>query len=165
MTTPTDNFIHQFEHPSDILPFMRDFVRSATRTLAVFSHQLTAALYDDPDLTAAISCLARRSVYSQVRLLVRDPRPLYGSDLPLLNLIQRLPSHMEIRAYLEGAADARSGYFIVDSQHLVHFTDEPALTGYACRYARAEARRLLDEFEHLWLYGSHQDENLRRLSL
>ena len=72
---------------------------------------------------------------------------------------------MTIRAYTEGASDPRMGFFCVDAEHLVHFADEPNLSGYARRHARAESRQLLDEFEHLWIYGSRQDTNLRRLTL
>ena len=102
---------------------------------------------------------------SCVHILVRDPRPLYGSDRPLLRLIQRLPSHMHIRVYTDGAANPHLGFFCADAEHLIHFADEPALAGFARRGARAESRKLLNEFEHLWVYGSRQDANLRRLSL
>jgi predicted GNAT family N-acyltransferase len=161
----TDNAVIRLEHASDVLPLLREFAGLAQRSIDIFSHQLIPALYDDAELVDAISSLARRGPQTQVRILVRDPRPLYGSDRPLLRLTQRLPSHMHIRAYIEGASDPRLGFFCVDEEHLIHFADEPALTGFARRQARAESRQLLDEFEHLWIYGSQEDANLRRLSL
>lgn len=160
-----DNPVVRLEHPSDVLPLMREFAGLAQRSIDIFSHQLNPALYDDAELVDVISALARRGPQTQIRILVRDPRPLYGCDRPLLTLAQRLPSHMQIRAYTEGASDPRLGFFCADGEHLIHFADEPALTGFARREARAESRQLRDEFEHLWIYGSREDANLRRLSL
>lgn len=160
-----DNPVVRLEHPSDVRPLMREFAGLAQRSIDIFSHQLNPALYDDAELVDVISALARRGPQTQIRILVRDPRPLYGCDRPLLTLTQRLPSHMQIRAYTEGASDPRLGFFCADAEHLIHFADEPALTGFARREARAESRQLLDEFEHLWIYGSREDANLRRLSL
>lgn len=160
-----DNPVVRLEHPSDVLPLMREFAGLAQRSIDIFSHQLNPALYDDAELVDVISALARRGPQTQIRILVRDPRPLYGCDRPLLTLTQRLPSHMQIRAYTEGASDPRLGFFCADAEHLIHFADEPALTGFAHRQARAESRQLLDEFERLWIYGSQEDANLRRLSL
>lgn len=160
-----DKSVIRLEHPSDVLPLMREFAVLAQRAIDIFSHQLNPALYDDAELADAISTLARKGPQTQVRILVRDPRPLYGSDKPLLRLSQRLPSHIGIRTYIEGASDPRLGFFCADEQHLIHFADEPALKGFARREARAESRPLLDEFEHLWIYGSREDVNLRRLSL
>jgi len=160
-----DNPVVRLEHPSDLLPLMREFAGLAQRSIDIFSHQLNPVLYDDAELVDAISALARGGRQTRIRILVRDPRPLYGSDRPLLTLTQRLPSHIHIRAYIEGASDPRLGFFCVDAEHLVRFADEPALKGFARHSARAESRQLLDEFEHLWIYGSREDSNLRRLSL
>lgn len=155
----------RLEHPSDVLPLMREFAGMAQRSIDIFTHQLNPALYDDEQLLDSVSRLARRGPQTQIRILIRDPRPLYGNDRPILTLSRRLPSHIHLRVYTEGASDARFGFLCVDAEHLLHFTDEPALTGFARRGARAESRQRLDEFEHLWVYGSRQDTNLRQLSL
>lgn len=165
MTINVDDNVHPLEHPSDVLPFLREFAFVALRQIDIFSHQLTPPIYSDPELVEAISQFARRGAHTKVRILVRDTRPLQGSDHPLLRLAQRLPSHIAIRAYLEGAQDEQMGFFCADTTHLVHYLDEPHLKGYARRNARAESRHLLAEFEHLWVYGSKADLNLRRLSL
>lgn len=165
MTSDADDKVHPLEHPSDVLPFLREFAAAALRHIDIFSHQLALPIYGDSELIEAISQFARRGAHTKVRILVRDTRPLQGSDHPLLRLAQRLPSHIAIRAYLEGAQDEQMGFFCADTTHLVHYLDEPHLKGYARRNARAESRHLLAEFEHLWVYGSKADLNLRRLSL
>ncbi|HSX83974.1 MAG TPA: GNAT family N-acetyltransferase [Cellvibrio sp.] len=165
MNTEADDRVHPLQHPSDTLKLMREFAASALRSLDIFSHQLMPSLYSDGELTESISQLARRGAQTQVRILVRDTRPLYGADHSLVRLAQRLPSHVHIRAYTEGASDALMGFFCADAANLVHFLDEPNLSGYARRNARAESRHLLTEFENLWTYGSRTDANLRRLAL
>lgn len=160
-----DNHVHPFHHPSDILPFMREFAATATRSIDIFSYQLARGLYEDKELLDAVSQLARRGAQARVRILVRDARSLQGNDHSLLTLVQRLPSRMELRVYAEGSPETQMGFFCVDAANLVHFLDEANLSGYARREARAEARQLLGEFDHLWLYGSRTDVNLRRLSL
>ncbi len=165
MSAETDDQVYPLEHPSDILVFMREFAADALRSLDIFSHQLSPSIYGDPELTESISQFARRGAQTKVRILVRDTRPLYGADHPLVRLAQRLPSHVHIRAYTEGASDSQLGFFCTDAANLVHFVDEPNLSGYARRNARAESRQLLTEFDNLWVYGSRTDTNLRRLSL
>lgn len=160
-----DDRVYPLQHPSDTLMLMREYAASAIRTIDIFSHQLMPSLYGDGELTESISQLARRGPQTQVRILVRDTRPLYGADHTLVRLARRLPSHMHIRAYTEGANDALMGFFCVDATNLVHFVDEPNLSGYARRNARAESRHLLSEFDQLWTYGSRTDANLRRLAL
>lgn len=158
--TPT-----QWSHPSEIAPLMTRFAADGLRSIDIFTDQLSPAVYDDPDLIAAISAIARRSKQSQVRVLVRNPAPLYGCGRPLLNLIQRLPSRGQIRAYSEGAKDRHLGFFCVDRKHLVYFSNEPEWKGFAKYNAKAESIHILNEFEHLWLYGSQEDPNLRALTL
>jgi hypothetical protein len=165
MTSETDDQVHTLQHPSDVLPFLRSFASSAVRTIDIFSHQLASPIYNDDELVEAISQLARRGPQTKIRILVRDTRSLQGADHPLVRLAQRLPSHIIIRAYTEGAQDAQMGFFCADAAQVVHFLDEADLKGYARRNARAEARRLLTEFDHLWVYGSKVDKNLYRLSL
>lgn len=163
MTFEADDKVHPLQHASDVLPFLRDFAAASLRTLDIFSHRLASPIYNDGELVEAISQLARRGPQAKIRILVRDTRSLQGTDHPLVRLAQRLPSHIVIRAYTEGAQDAQMGFFCADAVHLVHFLDEANLKGYARRNARAEARHLLAEFEHLWIYGSKIDKNLLRL--
>jgi len=157
--------VYPLHHPSDILPVMRSFAEQAIRTIDIFSQQLVPVLYGDDEFVSLLSALARRGPQTKVRILVRDPRQLYGRDHPLVVLAQRLPSHIQLRTCLEDNPETQMGFFCVDATHLVHFLDEPNLGGYARHGARAESRQLLGEFEHLWTYGSKVDSNLSRLSL
>lgn len=160
-----DNPVLPLEHPSEAAPIMARFAADGVRSIDIFTDHLSPAVYDDADLIAAISALARRSRQSRLRLLVRNPFPLYGRDRPLLTLIQRLPSRAQIRVYSEGAKDRHMGFFCVDKKHLVYLSNEAHWRGFARYDARAESIHTLNEFEHLWLYGSYEDPNFRTLTL
>lgn len=152
-------------HVADVAPIMTGFAKAGVRCVDIFSHCLHPLVYDDGELVGAISAVARRSRQSRIRVLVRDPSPLYGSSQALLTLVQRLPSRAHIRAYTEGAKDRYMGFFCVDKKHLVYFSDEQQWQGFARRDAVAESLHILNEFEHLWLYGSVEDPNFRTLTL
>lgn len=160
-----NNPVVPLAHPSEIAPLMTDLAKVGIRSVDIFSDHLSPGVYDDPDLVAAISAIARRSRQSQVRILVRNPSLLYGSNRPLLTLVQRLPSRAQIRVYSEGAKDRVMGFFCIDKRHLVYFNDETQWQGFARYDARAESTHTLNEFEHLWLYGSFDDPNFRTLTL
>lgn len=159
------NNVIPLRHVADVAPVMAGCAEAGVRCVDIFSQCLHPLVYDNAELVAAVSAIARRSRQSQVRVLVRDPTPLYGSSQTLLTLVQRLPSRAQIRAYTEGAKDRYMGFFCVDKKHLVYFSDETQWQGFARRDALAESRHILNEFEHLWLYGSVEDPNFRTLTL
>ena len=157
--------VQKITNMSDVAPLMRDFALHGIRSIDIFSHQLNPAVYDNAELIEAISALIRRSRQSRIRVLIRNPSSLYGYDHSLLSLIQRLPSRAYIRAYSEGAKDRFFGFFCVDKKHLIYFNDEAMWQGFARYNAQAESKHLLNEFEHLWLYGSTEDPNFRTLNI
>lgn len=165
MIEKDEDQVHRFTGSADALGFLRQFADRAQRTIDIFSHQLSPYVFDDAEFVRGVSQLVRRSAQSQLRILVRDPRPLYGCDRPLLSLAMRLPTHSKIRVYTDGASSPNHGFVCCDQSALVYFADEPNWTGFARVNARAEARSLLEEFNTLWTYGSKSDPNLRRLTL
>lgn len=165
MTEQDESPVSRIEGPSEALAFMRLFAERARLSIDIFSHQLTPLMYEDEQLAAAISALARRHAQTKVRILVKDPLPLYDGGHVLLKLVRRLPSHASMKVYTEGASDPKMGFLCADHADLVFFNDESNLQGFARGGARAEARHYMDEFNHLWHHGSKNDTNLRSLTL
>lgn len=166
MSEADDRPVTRFTQASEALEAMLEFTGRARISLDIFSHQLTPLLYEDADLVEGISALARRHRRTQVRILVRDTRPLIGAERALVSLAKRLPSHITLRGYsVNGPADPDMGFYCIDKKDLVYFANEPALNGFFRPGARAESRRILEEFNDLWRYHSKVDPNLRVLSL
>lgn len=165
MSTEHRQQLIRIQGPTDAIAAITAVSGRALRSIDIFSHQLSPPIYADDALVENISKLVRRSAQSKLRILLRDTRPLYGSDHPLLSLVQRLPSHAQIRRYVDGAQNPNYGFLCADESHLVYFSDEPTWNGFARHEARAKARTSLDEFNTLWTYGSKPDPNLRRLTI
>lgn len=162
---PAKQDVIRIDGPRQAREHIREITAQAKRTIDIFSHQLSSAIYDDEEVVQNISDLVRRSAQSQLRVLVRDTRPLYKSDRPLVNLTLRLTSHASIRRYTDGASDPDFGFVCVDEKAIVYLANEPNWIGYARYNGRAESRNALEEFSTLWTYGSREDPNLRRLNL
>lgn len=164
MTSETQP-VTRFERPSDALQHLQSITELARRSIDIFSQQLAGSLYENSEFVTNVSKLARRSAVSQVRILVRDCTALHGQNHAMVNLARRLPTHILIKAYTEGAADPNMAFVCVDQAHLVYFANEATATGFTRQDARAESRRILEEFDQLWRYNSKDDPNLRLLSL
>lgn len=166
MKEPDDRPVTRLTQPGEALEAMVGFIGQACRSVDIFSHQLTPVLYEDRELVAGISALARRHRRTQVRILVRDTRPLVGKERALVALTRRLPSHITLRAYsVDGPADPDMGFFCVDQKDLVYFANESTYHGFFRPDARAESKGVLEEFNDLWRYHSRVDPNLRVLNL
>jgi predicted GNAT family N-acyltransferase len=150
---------------SDSLAELNACILKARQSIEILSEQLSPALYADPELVASISALARRSSRSQIRVLVKDTRPLRGRIHGLLETAQRLPSRIDVRGLKEMPQDPSAGYCIIDKRMLIYFNQESELVGFSNKNARADARRLLAEFDHLWEQYGFTDPNLKKLFL
>lgn len=137
----------------------------ASTNLDILSHHLDKPLYAASPFVQAVSRLARRSPNSQVRILLRDSKPLQGSSHPLVLLAQRLPSRITLRTLQEATQNPETAYVISDRRRLVYFNSEADMVGFANYQAAAESQHQLDEFEHLWHSYSVADPNLARLNL
>ncbi len=157
--------VQRIEYGSQALQLLRQFSQQARRSVDIFTQTLPSGLYADTQLVDNLSRLARRDANAVIRIIVRDTRPLLSGSQPLVHLARRLPSKIEIRQYTEGAADPNYSYFCVDRNALIAFSDETVPAGFARSQARAESRKLLEDFNYLWSHGSRSDPNLRILHL
>src|SRR5690606_32269174 len=74
-----------------------DMARHSGRQLRLLANTLDPALFGTASFAAALSQLARRSRYSDVRLLVLEARPLAERSHKLLELHRRLSSAVQLR--------------------------------------------------------------------
>ncbi len=160
-----ENPVLRFDQPSNILPLLRRFSARGIHSLEIFSHHLSPLVYADQELMDNILALIGYSPRSKVRIIIKDSTRALKTDCPLVTLTRRIPSKASIRMYTEGVKDPDMGFFCIDKKHLIYFNDEASFNGFARTNARPESKKLLDEFERLWVYGSEDDPNLRQLCL
>lgn len=165
MQKSLESDVLRFSTAADAANHISQFATEANRSIDIFSHSLSPLIYGSQSIQAELSRLARRGRNSTIRILVRDTKPLNGVDHPLVSLAKRLPSSIQVKQYIEGAKDPDMGFFCVDGQHLVYFSDEANFEGFARRAAKAESKSFLEEFDYLWQNQSRRDPNLRDFRL
>ncbi len=112
---------------------------------------------------AALSEFARRSRHASATVLVDDTKAIAEIAHPLLELVRRMPSKIEMRRLPEESVPTRS-FIVVDDAAVWIQPDLQAYVGWLNLNDRVEARRLSDEFAALYDRSS-DDPELRLLSL
>jgi predicted GNAT family N-acyltransferase len=151
--------------PHDSLQALQILMAGGRNSVDILSDQLTPVLYSDEAVIAGLTAIALRSPRSRVRILVKDPRPLQANRHDLVQLARRLPSRISLRVFRPELEQPAESHVIVDREALLCFKSEASFAGYSRRSARAEAQRLLEDFERLWEHYSCNDPNLRQLHI
>lgn len=134
------------------------------QSIFILSQNLSVKLFT-PQIIEKLSAFARYNRRAKVRILVFDSKHLASINGPLLRLIQRLPSSIEIRKLNAQVVNDEHGYVICDAKHLVYFNHERNTQGFANYRATGEAKHLVDEFTRWWDYDSDIDPEHRELHL
>lgn len=143
----------------------RQVVEQSARHICILSESLDPALYDQDDLVDLVSQLARSDRNAQVRILVKDIRPLLERGHKLLTLSRRLSSKVHIRKLLLDPEDKSHSYLISDRGLLLYMHEEGSYQGFADYDAAPRVRQLLEDFNRLWEQHSELSPDLRRMHL
>ncbi len=141
-----------------------DLAGQATRQLRLYSPQLDHALFDNDTFAAALSELARRHRQSEVRLLVRDIRPLVERGHRLVELARRLSSSVHIRRLDDRVDDGGESYLIADLRGVLCFDNREPESGWADYNNQPLAESFRDRFDQLW-ERAEESADLRALHL
>ncbi len=140
-------------------------VEQANRHVYILSQHLDFPLYDNPDFESALSTLARNDRNAEVRILVKNIRPLLERNHSLLELARRLPSKIKVRRLLIEPENDERAYLIGDRSLLLYKHDDSEYSGFANYDAGPEVLKIMEEFDYLWQRQSAEDAELRILSL
>ncbi|WP_230515302.1 GNAT family N-acetyltransferase [Teredinibacter turnerae] len=152
--------VHRLRDAKHYTHHVANLARTASRTLDILCANLTPAVWANEEVLEGVSALARRSASSQIRLLIADSKPLQGVSHPLVRLVQRLPSTLQIRVINAEVSAPDHAYAIADRQRIAFLNDEASYNGFVNYRAPAECRHQLDEFDRFWNYNSSSDPNL-----
>ncbi len=162
---PSDrpNAIRTFQSESDCRDGVVELISQARRKVLILSPNLDAALFAHPPVLSAVSEFVRRSRHASARVLVEDAKAIAETAHPLLELVRRMPSKIEMRRLPDDNVPSRS-FIVVDDAAIWVQPDVQAYVGWLNLNDRVEARRLTDEFT-LFYDRSSDDPELRLLSL
>ncbi|MEJ2691996.1 MAG: GNAT family N-acetyltransferase [Candidatus Thiodiazotropha sp.] len=139
-------------------------LRQAKRDLAIFSRELDPPVFDQPLFIEAFKALALRSHFSRIRILLQDNTLVLQQGHRLLELIQRLPSVIEIRRPSEDFIDQSENFLLIDDCGYLHRKSTENHSGIACYHNRHRVNRLQALFNDAWESGV-PDRELARLHL
>ena len=137
--------------------------RQARHDLAVYSHDLDPALYDQRPFLDALAALARGHRCS-VRILCRDARRAVVEGHRLVELARRFTSCLQVRRVPDHLQDTPEAWLVADARGWLYRPEAGRFEGVADFDAPHRARELLDLFQEVWEHSEPEPE-LRRLYL
>ncbi len=154
----------RLEHMDDLRQFSLDLVKSAKRSVVIYSEDLDFWLYDNEEFANALMALIHSSQFATVRLLVRDTRALKEKGHRLLTLCHHANEHASIRKITAANNTKQPAYLIVDDKGLLFRPDSGALAGIGYMDYRGRVKTLLSDFDIMWNVA-YPDHNLRQMTM
>jgi len=137
---------------------------SAERSLALFSHSLEPALYDQLDFASAVTRLVLAHRYARVRILLINPTHLVQDTHRLVELGRRMVSFVEFRRVHRDHRMREDGFLIADDHSLMHLQNATHHYGAVSLNDRYMASKFLKEFDEIWAHSGREHE-ARRLGI
>lgn len=143
----------QLHTPSDWNAGLDTLASQARRRLWLFEPTLDSERYDREFLRDCFSQLARRSRYSEIRLLVIDDKHLVERRHHLVELMRRLPSHIQLRLVNPDYPIPPCSFVLADDTGVAfrHLASEPR--GFTNFNAAGRVKPLAQQFQQLWDTG------------
>lgn len=137
-----------------------ELVAQADRHLRIISSSLDRDCFEQTELVDAISRLARKSRFSEIKILVCNSDDLLGRSHRLVQLQQRLSTAIELRMVNDSCEDVNNNFIIADSLGVIcQSMREPELI-WGNYNNRPIAEDFDNQFDRLWNQAK-TDPNLR----
>lgn len=139
-------------------------VGQARRTLSIVSPDFEPERFNTADFASALTRLARRSRWSDIRILIADPAVAVRWGHKVVALSHRLPSTLRIRQLHEEDAATREAWLLADDICLLRRDDLQTLKGSLVARAIPHGARAAGKFSEWW-ERSREVADFRRLHL
>ncbi len=159
-----DSQVHRFEAQEQAFELSLALIQQAQRSACLFSRDLDKGFYDREAMVDALSRLARRNRFTEVQILITDPKPLIGQSHALLTLAERLPSKVILRVMHPDYPNPNSSFMLVDDTGLMFRKDSSVYQGFVCFNDPGRCKQFDHDFRAIWQRATQSPE-LRRLSL
>lgn len=150
--------------PPSLAAIAGDIISQAEQHLRILSFDLQPSVFDQPEIEASISALARKSRYSQIRLLVVETRNIVSRGHRLLKLQRRLSSAIGIRRVRCEPHDVKENLILADQCGIVCQSIREPDNLWANFNNRPVAHNYISQFDDLW-EQSIVDHDLRQLEI
>ena len=150
--------------PPSLAAVAADIISQADQQLRILSFDLEPSVFDQPEIEASISALARKSRYSQIRLLVVDTTRIVSRGHRLLKLQRRLSSSIGIRRVRCAPHEVKDSLILADQCGIICQSIREPDKLWANFNNRPITRNYLSQFDDLWEQGII-DHDLRQLEI
>ncbi|MEP6391125.1 MAG: GNAT family N-acetyltransferase [Halioglobus sp.] len=151
-----------YPHPFDELAI--GLCQTASRHLCILSPTLDSKVFDNRELTQALSALARRGRQSQIRILVQDSRAIVQRGHRLLELSRRLPTKIKLHKLAEHPDWKGQTVIIRDRDGVLFKPGDTDHKGFYEPDSPSSTLQHLDLFDELWRHSA-QDVEFRSMGL
>ena len=156
--------LYQLDSVTQTKELTLQMVDQASRSLDLLTADLEPALYDQPDFIEAFKRLALKSKVARIRILLQDNSLVRTQGHRLIELIQRLPSTVELRRPDRTFRDYPENFLLVDDCGYLHRRLIGRYQVTACCNNRLQVSQFESLFIEAWEAGE-PDRELARLHL
>ncbi len=135
---------------------------SAQRLMSLYTPDLEAELYDDPDFLEILKRFLLGRSFAKVRVLLGEGSRMKRDSHRFVALSLRLSSYIEVRPLGDDKPNPCPGFLIADERAIVHRANAAQWEGVADLDNPAAARVHLADFDAQWM--AHAPDYLARLS-
>ncbi len=160
----SDQFITNVEYPHPFDTLALELAQSARRHIRIYSSLLDPVVFDTQELSSAMTALARRGRFSEIKIIINDARPMAKRGHRLLSLSRRISSTIKIRVVEEHPELPEATFMVRDDNGVVYKPDDRGKPGFYEPNSRASAKRFITQFDYLWNWGE-VDPRLQLLRL
>jgi hypothetical protein len=139
-------------------------VGQTRRELCIVSPDFEPERFNNDDFASALTRLARRSRWSDIRILIADPALAVRWGHKVVALSRRLPTTLRIRQLDDEDAGARQAWLLADDICLLRRDDPEVLKGSLVARAIPHGQRAAQQFTEWW-ERSREVADFRQLHL
>ena len=141
-----------------------DVAAMATRTMAIFTHDLEPEIYDHEAFLDTVKRFVLSRSFARIRVLIVDPTRAVKNGNRFVTIGRRLNSYIEFRNVKEEYRNHSEAFCIADETAVLYRADANRWEGVADTYEPAIAKHYLDMFDQLW-QACEPEPELRQLHL
>ncbi|WP_101757068.1 GNAT family N-acetyltransferase [Oceanicoccus sp. KOV_DT_Chl] len=147
-------------HPAEAL----QLIQQCSKYLRILSYDLDPKTFDTDAMADCISALARKSRYSEIRILIVDSHNISRRGHRLLNLHRRLSSNILLRRTNAAPHDIKNNLIIADLYAMISQSIKEPEKCWGNYNNKPVTNNHIVWFDDLWQRAS-EDKNLRLLEI
>lgn len=148
----------EFEGRTDLQELALEMVSQARQTLDIFTQDLEPHVYNTRGFARAVSELASRSRFSEIRILVKDPERSIKSGHQLIETVRKFTSFIKVRRLHKEYHDHIEAFLVVDKRGLIYRKNADHYIGYANFNDPLRSRDLTRFFTEAWEVSEPEHE-------